>query len=94
MLLLLSPRAKTMPGNYQVKGFATEDLGSPGYSLTEEAMERARKQEMEYYDWRTYEAVQDPQVEHPEYRSKGEAFALATHWEGIMRELEPMPRGA
>lgn len=94
MLLSLSPRAKTVPSNYTRTGYATEDFGPPGYSLTEAAMENARRRESEYFDWRTYEQAQDPQVEHPEYRSLGEAFALATHWERVVAELEPLPRGA
>lgn len=94
MLLSLSPRAKTVPDNYSRQGFATEDFGPPGYTLTPEAMENARRREGEYFDWRSYEQAQNPQVEHPEYRSLGEAFALAKHWEDIVSELEPLPRGA
>lgn len=93
MLLQLEPRAKTLPSNYKVVG-ADCDVGlPPGYSLTPEVMERAKRQESEFYDWRTYEAATSPQVEHPEYRSKGEAAALAAHWERIVAEREPLPRG-
>lgn len=94
MLLQLEPRPKTLPSNYAVAGFSTGDLGEPGYTLTPEAMARAQRKESEYFDWRTYEEVTQPQVEHPEYRSKGEAAALAAHWERIVSEREPLPRGA
>lgn len=94
MQLSLSPFAKTVPDNYSRQGYESPPLGEPGYSLTPEAMNKAFRQENEYYDWRTYEQVQNPQVEHPEYRSKGEAAALAVHWERIVSELEPLPRGA
>lgn len=94
MLLQLEPRAKSLPSNYTVQGFDTGALGEPGYTLTPESMERARRKESEYFDWRTYEEVAQPQVEHPEYRSKGEAAALAAHWERIVSEREPLPRGA
>lgn len=86
MELLLDPRAKTIPSNYSVKGLEV-DLGeTPGYSLTEDAMDKARRQESEYYDWKGYEALTNPVVEHPEYRSKGEAFALTKHWEEILKK--------
>lgn len=93
MELSLSPRAKTVPSNYDRQGYDSGDLGPPGYTITAEAMNKAYRQENEYYDWRTYEQTQNPQVEHPEYRSKGQAAALAVHWEGILNELEPLPRG-
>lgn len=94
MLSVLEPCAKTIPSNYSVTGYETPDLGEPGYSLTEEALETARRRETEFTDWREYEAVKTPKEDHPEYRGKGETSSIARHWEGIMRELEPMPRGA
>lgn len=94
MKLSLSSRAKTVPDNYSRQGMDTGAFGPPGYSLTEEQMNKAQRMESEYYDWRSYEQVQNPQVEHPEYRSRGQAAAIAVHWERIVSELEPMPRGA
>lgn len=94
MQLTLSPCAQTIPDNYSRQGLTTGDFGPPGYTLTEEAMLKAQRQESEYYDWRSYEQAQNPQVEHPEYRSRGQAAALAVHWETIVRKLEPMPHGA
>jgi len=94
MLLTLEPRAKTIPGNYQREGWETPEMGTPGYSITPEALELARKQELEYTDWREYERLKAPQEEHPEYRGKSETSSIQQHWEGILRELEPMPRGA
>lgn len=42
MELLLDPRAKTVPSNYSVIGVDV-DLGlPPGYSLTEEAMDKSQ----------------------------------------------------
>lgn len=93
MLLRLEPRAKTIPSNYDQKEWVMPDQGEPGYSLTPEALDRARRRETEYTDWREYEAAQGPQEEHPEYRSRTEEADLARHWERIVRELEPMPRG-
>lgn len=88
MELLLDPRAKTVPSNYSVMGIDV-DLGlSPGYSLTEEAMDKAKRQESEYYDWKGYEALANPVVEHPEYRAKGEAFALRVFWEEKLKESQ------
>lgn len=94
MLLTLDARAKTVPSNHTRTGYTSPDFGEPGYSLTPEAMARAQRQESEYFDWRSYEQVQKPQVEHPEYRSRGQAAALVVHWEKIVSELEPLPRGA
>ena len=93
MLLALDSRAKTMPGNYQVKGWESPDMGEPGYTITPETLERARLRELEYTDWRDYERVLEAKEEHPEYRRKGEDSSIQRHWEGILRELEPMPRG-
>lgn len=94
MNLSLSSRAKTVPDNYSRQGMDTGAFGPPGYTCTPEAMAKAQRMESEYYDWRSYEKSQAPQVEHPEYRSRGQAAALAVHWEQIVSELEPMPRGA
>lgn len=94
MQLTLSAFAKTVPDNYNRTGMDTGAFGPPGYSCDEAAMEKAQRMESEYYDWRSYEQVQNPQVEHPEYRSRGQAAALAVHWEQIVSALEPMPRGA
>ena len=94
MLLQLDSRAKTIPSNYTVRGEVSDVGLPPGYSLTPEVMERARQQESEFYDWRTYEQAANPQVEHPEYRGKGEAAALAAHWERLVSKREPLPRGA
>lgn len=94
MLLTLEPRAKTVPDNHTREGWASPDFGDPGYSITPEALATAARRETEYTDWREYERVQTPQEEHPEYRGKGETSAIARHWESIIRELEPMPRGA
>ncbi|UMO76460.1 hypothetical protein DNAM_330 [Pseudomonas phage BroderSalsa] len=93
MLLSLKPYAKTVPDNYSRVGMTTGDFGPPGYTMTPEAIEKAKRQESEYYDWKSYEGVSTPNVEHPEYRALGEAQALAIHWERIIQELEPLPRG-
>lgn len=93
MLLTLESRAKTVPGNHKREGWDSPEFGEPGYSITPEALETARRRETEYTDWREYERIQTPSEEHPEYRGKGETSAIAKHWEGIIRELEPLPRG-
>jgi hypothetical protein len=93
MLLLLESRAKTVPSNYSVKGFDLTVEGAPGYSLTEDQWDKAKRQENEYYDWKSYEAAISPNLEHPEYRSRSEEASLVAHWERILNELEPMPRG-
>lgn len=94
MQLTLSPSAQTIPDNYSRQGMTTGDFGPPGYSITEAQLEKAKRMESEYYDWRSYEQVQNPQVEHPEYRSRGQAASIAAHWEQIVSALEPTPRGA
>lgn len=94
MQLTLSPFAKTVPDNYNRTGMDTGAFGPPGYSCTPDQMSKAQRMESEYYDWSSYEKVQNPQVEHPEYRSRGQAAALAVHWEQIVSTLEPLPRGA
>lgn len=94
MLLTLEARAKTVPGNYDRQGWESPEFGEPGYSITPEALANAERREREFTDWREYEAIQTPKEDHPEYRGKGETSAIARHWEGILRELEPMPRGA
>ena len=93
MLLCLSPWAKSTPSNYQRTGMDTGDFGPPGYSITEFQMAKAKRMEEAYYDWQSYERLATPNVEHPEYRAKGQAAALALHWEEILHELEPLPRG-
>lgn len=93
MLLTLQPCAQSIPDNYSRQGMDTGAFGPPGYSCTPEQMEKAKRMESEYYDWRDYEKVQNPAVEHPEYRSRGQAQAVAIHWEQIIRELEPLPKG-
>jgi hypothetical protein len=93
MLLLLDPRSKTVPSNYSIQGFDFSVGEPPGSSLTEEAMEKAKRQESEYYDWKSYESSVSPNMEHPEYRSRSEESSLVAHWERILNELEPMPKG-
>lgn len=88
MLCRLESRAKTVPSNYDTQGM-TLDLGEPaGFSITPEVLEKAKRMESEYYDWKGYEAIASPSVEHPEYRSRGQAAALAVHWEEVLRAAD------
>ena len=92
MDLILSPYVKTIPSNYQVQGMTLEMEGPPGFSVTEEQWEKAKRMESEYWDWDSYSRVQTPTVEHPQYAARAEHEKLFAKWEEYLQELEPLPR--
>lgn len=92
MLLVLEPRAKTVPSNYQIQGIELSLGIEPGESCTPEQWEKAERQESEYYDWDSYVQCVRPKMEHPEYVRRSEEHQVYQHWEKVLNELEPLPR--
>lgn len=85
---------KTIPSNYSVVPENHSQPGSdtPGFSCTEEAWDKAKRQESEYYDWEDYMRCQQPTMEHPEYLERASMAASVEDWERTLRKLEPMRR--
>lgn len=95
MQVLLDSRAKTVPSNYNVKGYSSDIPGSetPGYSLTAAAWDKAKRQEDPNYDWNGYQnSISNPLFDHPAF--VGVEHDPNTDWEAILRELEPFNRRA
>lgn len=92
MQTLLDSRAKTVPSNYKVLGFISEVPGSeePGYSLTDEQWNKAKRQEDPNYDWYAYQqCVQKALFDHPEFAHREHEAAVQHEWDDILADLEP-----
>jgi hypothetical protein len=89
---LLQGSNHTLPDNYHIRERYLGDFGDPGYSITPEALAKAKRMESEYWDWESYEACQVPRVEHPEYAIMTADYKLYMEWNTVLNKLEPLPR--
>lgn len=95
MQKLLACFPKTMPSNYQVKGMTVCDVDSdvPGYSLTADQFEKAKRMEDPNYDWASYERhIKDPLFDHPDFAARQGDFAMTAEWNDLLSQLEPFKR--
>lgn len=95
MQKLLECFPKTMPTNYQVKGMEVSDVGSdvPGYSITQDQIDKAIRMEDPNYDWAAYErSIKDPLFDHPDFASRQGEFAMTAEWNDLLSQLEPFKR--
>lgn len=95
MLETLSPFAKTMPSNYQVKPVEVDLASTPGETLTEEAWAKHERQCSPYYDWDDYRKVHEnvnDTTDHPELAKKMKEKAEILQWSKLLDELEPFHR--
>lgn len=95
MQTLLDSRPKTVPSNYSVTGFQSDVPGAevPGYSLTEEQWDKARRQADPNYDWHSYQqAVKNSLFDHPSLAHREHDESIKAEWNEILNELEPMGR--
>lgn len=92
MQTLLDSRAKTVPSNYQVKGFQLQESGAevPGYSLTAEQWAKAERQASPDYDWYSYQqAVKNNIFDHPALAHREHDESVKHEWNSILSDLEP-----
>lgn len=92
MKTLLASYPKTAPSNYQVKGEDITVPGSevPGYSLTADQWEKAKRMEHPDYDWNGYTKTASRVLfDHPSLAHREHEEAQLVEWNSILNDLEP-----
>lgn len=95
MLTLLTSVAKTVPSNHTIEALTVTVPGSeiPGYSITEEQMEKARRMEDPHYDWSSYQAaIRNSLFDHPALAHREHEEAVTEEWNKVLNSLEPFRR--